>query len=75
MRTGDDRPHDFGGLPGRRAELALADAGGLHYRGTMAHVVRDGRLTWALWLAPEDEFHERDAATVAAMLDGLRFAR
>ena len=75
MRTDAERPHDFGGHAGRRARISLADAGGLTYRGELAHVVRDGRLTWAVWMAPEGYYHDRDAAEIAAMLDGMRFAR
>lgn len=75
VRTRDARVHDFGGVPGWRAELEAVDASGLRYRGTLAHAVRDGRLTWAIWLAPEAVYHPRDAADVAAMLDGMTFAR
>ena len=75
VRATGMRAHDFGGLPGARADLTLADEVGLRYRGTLAQVVRDGRLTWAAWVAPERYYHARDAADVSGMLDGMRFGR
>ena len=75
VQAGSPRRHDFGGVPGVRAELSLADEVGLRYRGTLALGVRGGKLTWVAWVAPAAVYHPRDAADVAGMLDGMRFAR
>lgn len=67
------RPADFGGVPGLRFELSLANGRGLRYRGQAAAAERDGRLTLLVWLAPEEHYYPRDAGAVSRTLDRLRF--
>lgn len=65
------RPARFGNLDGLRFEFRLVSARGLRYGGTAAMLERNDRLTVAYWMAPLEHYHDRDAAAVAALLDGL----
>ncbi|OHE80584.1 MAG: hypothetical protein A2X76_07880 [Lysobacterales bacterium GWF1_69_6] len=73
VRANGLRPADFGGVPGLRFELGLANGRGLRYRGQAAAAERDGRLTLLVWLAPEEHYYPRDAEAVSRTLDRLRF--
>ena len=67
------RPQAFGSVEGLRFELSLVNPDGLAYRGTVAAAERNGKLTVLFWKAPTEYYHDRDAAAVARMLDGIRF--
>lgn len=69
------RPASFGGVPGLRFELSMANGRGLRYRGMAAAAERDGHLTVLVWVAPEEHYYERDAAAVDRMFSSLRFVR
>jgi hypothetical protein len=69
------RPADFGGVPGLRFELSMANGRGLRYRGMAAAAERDGRLSLLVWVAPEEHYYPRDAEAVDRMLASLRFTR
>ncbi|HEY2346777.1 MAG TPA: hypothetical protein VGH80_13020 [Xanthomonadaceae bacterium] len=73
ITTSNLRPQKFGGIDGLRFEFTMASTEGLIYRGTVAAAERDGKLDLLLWKAPAEYYHDRDAAAVARMLDGLRF--
>jgi hypothetical protein len=66
------RPQRFGGADGLRFEFSMASAGGLIYKGTVAAVERNGKLTLLLWKAPAEYYYDRDIAAVSRMLDGLQ---
>lgn len=67
------RPARFGGSPGLRFEANLTHVGGLRYRGMFGAVVRNGRLSHFLWLAPAEHYYPRDASAVARMFDSMIF--
>ena len=69
------RPARFGGVPGLRFELSMANGRGLRYRGMAAAAERDGRLSLLVWVAPEEHYYPRDAAAVDRMFTSLRFVR
>lgn len=74
VRADGPRRHDFGGVPGWHSELSLASAAGARYRGSVAFVERDGRLTLLLWFATAGSHFPRDTEAVEAMLASARFA-
>lgn len=69
------RPHRFGDSDGVRFDIAMSSTSGLNYRGTVAAVERQGRLTSLVWSAPSEHYYDRDAAQVNHMLDSMRFVR
>lgn len=69
----DLRPHRFGNVEGIRFDVEMTDPEGLIYRGTVAAAERNGLMTLIVWVAPKEYYHDRDAAAVDAMLDGMRF--
>lgn len=72
---GELHPHRFGAVDGLRFDFAMSNADGLNYRGTVATVERDGKLTSLVWMAPSEHYHGRDADAVGRMLDGMQFVR
>ena len=73
ITTDDLLPRKFGHVDGLRFEFTMANADGLVYKGAVAAAEKNGKLDLLLWKAPAEYYYERDAATVARMLDGMRF--
>ncbi len=67
------RPQRFGTVDGLRFEFTAVSNAGLIYKGKVAAAQRDGKLDLLLWKAPAEYYHDRDAASIDRMLDGLRF--
>lgn len=72
VTTSNLRPQKFGDADGLRFDFTMASAEGLIYKGTVAAVEHNGKLDLLLWKAPAEYYHDRDAAAVDRMLDGLR---
>lgn len=67
------RPQRFGTLDGLRFDLVMTSPNGLIYKGTVAAVEKDGKLTLLFWKAPAEYYYGRDFAAVAKMLDNIKF--
>ena len=73
VEAGNLRPQRFGSVDGLRFDLVMTNPDGLMYKGTAAAAEKGGKLTVLLWKAPSENYFDRDAAAVNAMLDGMRF--
>ncbi|ALN59094.1 hypothetical protein RDV84_14175 [Lysobacter yananisis] len=75
LDSGELHPHRFGAVDGLRFDFAMSNADGLNYKGTVAAVEREGKLTSLVWMAPSEHYYSRDAAAVGRMLDTMQFVR
>lgn len=75
VSASDLRPHRFGDADGVRFDIAMSSTSGLNYRGTVAAVERQGKLTSLVWSAPSEHYYARDSEQVNRMLDSMRFVR
>jgi hypothetical protein len=66
------RPADFGGRPGLRFDVAMANPEGLGYQGLVAAFEHEKGLALAIFIAPSEYYFPRDGAKVSRMLDTLR---
>jgi hypothetical protein len=73
VTTQDLRPASFGGREGLRFEMAMDNQRGLKYRAMAAAFEHEKGLALALYYAPAEYYYPRDAASVSAMLDTLRW--
>ncbi len=73
IRSEGLRPARIGAIDGLRFEFRASTAAGLAYRGMVLAAARDDRLTFLLWMAPEEYYYSRDATSVAHILDSAHF--
>lgn len=69
------RPARFGGVDGLRFEFEASTAAGLKYRGMVMAAARGDQLSLLVWMAPNEYYYDRDAASVSRILDSARFDR
>ena len=69
------RPARFGAFDGLRFEFQASTTAGLQYRGMVLAAARGNQLSFVLWMAPAEYYYDRDAASVAHILDSASFDR
>ena len=73
IRSEGLRPAHLGAVDGLRFEFKASTAAGLQYRGMVLAAARGDQLTFLLWMAPAEYYYDRDATSVAHILDSAHF--